>query len=180
MKKLLTLGLAFMLALSTVSCGNKEVTLELPSTYVGERTVEEVADDLDIEDVTKITINADGTATAVMTEKQIKAERDELDQEYTEKIKELYEEGSDDKIPSFVKIENDKAYTKFDIYVDSASFTEIDKIYAMVFLITGQIMQSFDGVAEADMDVKVTYYDNATKEELHSISLKEVLAATGQ
>ncbi len=180
MKKLLTIGLALTLALATVGCGNKEVTLELPATYVGVATVAELADDLDIEDTTKITVNPDGSATVILTEEQRKAEREELNEEFTEEIVDLYSGDSEDKVPSFVNIEFDQTYTKFDVYVDTTQFSEIEKMYSMLFMISGQVIQSFDGIAEENIDVQVNYYDNATKENFYTITLKEVIAAANE
>ncbi len=180
MKKLLALGLAVTLGLSTVGCAEKEVTVDLPASYVGVATVNELADDLDVEDTTKIIINEDGTATVTLTESQLKAERDELAAEFTEEINDLYAADSEDRVPSFVNIEFDDSFTKFDVYVDVAQFTEIDKMYSMLFLISGQVIQSFDGVAPETMDVQVNFFDDATKENIFTVTLQEILAELSQ
>ncbi len=180
MKKLLTLGLSIALALTVVSCGSKDVTILLPATYVGTESINELVDDLDLKDASKITMNEDGTATVVLTEAQRKAERSELDEEFSEEIRDLYSKDSDDRVASFVNIDYDKAYTKFDVFVDSATLKETDKLYTMSFLVSGEIMQSIDGVAPEDIDVQVNYIDNTTKETVYSRSYKEVMEAVAK
>ncbi len=175
MKKLVAIGLALTTAVGTVSCGSKDVTVQLPVVYVDTQSINELADDLDLESTSSITMNEDGSATVILTEKQRQDERDELAEEFQEEITDLYV--GDDKIPSFVNIEYDKAYTKFDVYVDSATFTEIEVVTSALFFISGEVIQSFDGVAAENIDVQVNFIDNATKETLFNTSLKEFKAA---
>lgn len=180
MKKILSLGLVLTLALTVVGCSSKEVTVLLPASYVGTESINDLADDLDLADTSKITMNEDGTATVVLTEAERKAERDELNEEFTEEIADLYQKDSDDRVESFVNIEYDKAYTKFDVYVDSATFKELDKLHSMLLVLSGEMIQSFDGIAPENIDVQVNYIDNTTKENVYSISYKEIQAELGK
>ncbi len=174
MKKLLTLGLFLILSLSVVGCGSKLVTVQLPAAYVNNESREDLADDLDLENSSKITMNEDGTATVQLTESQRQEERNELNEEYSEEIKDLYSLDSDDRVQSFVKIDYDKAYTTFDVYVDSSLFQESDKAYAVLLLFSGEVIQSFDGVTPENIDAIVNFIDNETKENIYSVSLKEI------
>ncbi len=180
MKKLLAILLASVLALGITSCGEKEVQVNLPKSYFGGETTAELEENIKAnEDVIAYEINEEeGTVLVTMTEEAKNSIRNEMVQDWDSNIKKLYE--GDEKVAAFVNIEYDDAFTKFDVYVDVEQLTDMDQFLTILFYAGGTLIQGFDGVAEADIDVEVNYIDNATKEVVNSSTYKEYIASLGQ
>ncbi len=180
MKKVIAILLSTVMALGVASCGAKEVQVNLPKSYFGGETTAELEENIKAnEDVLAYEINEEeGTVLVTMTEETRDGIRSEMINEWDTNIKKLYE--GDEKITSFVNIEYDESFTKFDVYLDNEQLNGMEQLYALLFYAGGSLVQGFDGVAEEDIDVEVNFIDNATKEVQSTSTYKEYIAAMEQ
>ncbi|QAY71285.1 hypothetical protein [Xylanimonas protaetiae] len=77
---------------------------------------------------------------------------------------------------SFTAIEASDRFDRFTVRVDGARFTDFEPFYAVSLFLVGGLHQQFDGVAADDVDVTVSFVDDATGETLTSTTLQEFLA----
>jgi len=129
---------------------------------------------------TGYTMNADGSVTYTMTKAKHEATLAELRDSMEEAIDGMLT-GSE-AIASFRSIKHSEDFSRFDVYIDMETFNVYDGMNIIAFYIYGAYYQAFEGKAEEDIDVLVSFINNATGETLDSTSYRELmedLGATG-
>jgi len=117
------------------------------------------------------TVNDDGSVTYKMSKAKHK--------EFLEEAKESLEETlagllkGEDAVASFVKIEHNDDFSKFDIFVNPDVYTVWDSMYALVFYMSGAYYQAFAGVETSELDVVVNFINNTTGATLETGSFCE-------
>lgn len=190
MKKNIYLLLAITLMLSLTACGENEeqkeqnesenagivqvdegllnVDVTLAATFFEDMTEEEIKKKAEEEGYKDCKINEDGSVTYTMTKKKRQEMLDEMKDSIKGTIAGVLD--GEEKVESFIYIEHNDDFSKFDIYVDSEKYTIWDSLYSMTFFVAGAYYQSFAGVPSEEIDVVVNFVDNETQEVLDTSS----------
>lgn len=188
MKKNIYLLLAITLMLSLTACSENEeqkeqnenagivqvdegllnVDVTLAATFFEDMTEEEIKKKAEDEGYKDCKINEDGSVTYTMTKKKRQEMLDEMKDSIKGTIAGALE--GEEKVESFIYIEHNDDFSKFDIYVDSEKYTMWDSLYSMTFFVAGAYYQSFAGVPREEIDVVVNFVDNETQEVLDTSS----------
>lgn len=139
-----------------------DVTLNIPSEYVGESTQE----DLDAQASKygyKVTLNSDGTATYTMTKKQHKQMLEDLSANINSTLSEMI--GSED-YPNITDITANKNFTSFTITTTSTELDMNESFSVMAFYMYGGMYNIFSG--EAIDNVHVDFVNAKTGEVISS------------
>ncbi len=147
--------------------------ITLPASFFEDQSEEEIKEKAFENGCTKCKINEDGSVVYTMTKKAHRDMLKELSDEFDKTVLDLVE--GENKVESFVSIDYDDNYSKFDVYVDSAKYTSLDNMYALGFYIVGAYYQAFAGIDSDKIDVQVNFIDNQTKEVLDTASYKEYM-----
>lgn len=141
-----------------------DVTLNIPKDFVGESTQADLDKLCEEKNFKSITLNADGSATYVMTNVQHK----ELMKEYRDNINNSLSElvGSEN-YPNFTNITSNDDFTEFTITTKSAKLDFNESLSVLVFYMYGGLYSVFNG-NEVD-NISVTFV-NADSGEVISIS----------
>jgi len=190
MKKVLVFALVAVLLLSCAFCGLADasdsvqvdeglifVDVTLPASYFEDLTEEEFQQVLaNAEEMySKCVVNSDGSVTYTMTKAQHKEMLDEYMASVEEGIAGLLE--GEEEIVSFVDIKHNDDLSQVDIYVDTALYGAFDSFASLTFFIAGSYYQSFAGVPEDEIEIVVSFIDNATMETFDVISYQEWIAS---
>lgn len=122
------------------------------------------------------TLNDDGSVTYKMSKKKHKEFLDELKKSLEETCNNLI--NGEDAVESFERITFNDDMTKFDVYVDKASFSDWDSFSTLGFYMYGSYYQAFSGVKGEDIDVEVNYIDKDTDEIITSSKLSDSPSST--
>lgn len=191
MKKVISFLLAAVMLLSLAACGGKEKTenndaaiqvdeglltmeVTLAASFFEDRTDEDIIADSKEQGFLDCTINEDGSVTYTMTKLKHQEKLKEFRDGLAETVNSLLE--GENKVASFLSIDYNDDFSKIDIYVDPATYTSWDNLYALAFYISGAYYQSFAGVESDKIDVVVNFIDNTTKEVLATASYQEFLS----
>lgn len=147
------------------------VEVTMPASFFKEKTEEEIKAAADENGFISCTVNADGSVTYKMTKAKHKEMLAELKSSLDESIADMI--NGKDAVESFQKIEYADDFSKFDVYVDSATYTTFDNLYVLAFYISGAYYQAFDGKDMTKADVVVNIIDSATNETLNTTSYRE-------
>lgn len=138
------------------------VELTLPASYYDGVSEEDIKKASQESGYKKCTINQDGSVTYTMT----KAQRQELLDEMKETI-----DGTITSITTgesatgaITSVKYNKDMTKFNIYVNGDSYTQMTTLNAILFYTSGSYYQTINGVAEEDVEITVQFIDNETGE----------------
>ena len=205
MKKLFAFLLIIAILISVTACGNKpeesttsnnnpthspttadnssnemkvdenllSVDITLPALFFEDQSEEEIKETAMENGCKKCTINEDGSVIYTMTKKAHKDMLKEMSDEFKESTLGFLE--GENKVESFISIDYDDDFSRFDVYVDPAKFTSMDAICALGFYLTGAYYQAFAGVDSDKIDVLVSFIDNETKQVLETGSYQEYL-----
>lgn len=149
------------------------VDVTLPKAIANTMTDEDIKANVEEYGIKSYTKNDDGSLTYTMSKSTHKKLTDDMKANLEESINALCE--GEEAVESFVKIEYNDDMSKFDVYIDSASYTMWDNLYMLTFYISGSYYQSLAGVDPDKMDVVVNYINNETKEVIESGSYKEYI-----
>lgn len=167
MKKFIALLLALAMACPLAACsqsngGEEVIDITLPALFYSAQTEEDIAAQAEEYNCISYSINEDSSVTYTLTQSSY------------EEILEGIEAGNqvviDDMLSgeygtsAFKEIVFNDTYTQFDIYLDSAEYTDYMIMYAYSFFISGAYYQLFAGIPEDDIDVLVTLLDYETEE----------------
>ena len=150
MKKLLLVLLPLILFLS--ACGSKTVEIKIPATFLEGQTQADLDKISKDEGYKSITLNDDGSATYVMTEKQHKKMMDELAATIEDSLNQMI--GSED-YPTFTDIKMNDNFTEFTITTTSTELNMTESFSVMLFYMYGGMYNIYNGT-EAD-NVSVTF-----------------------
>lgn len=178
-KKIYSILLAAILAMSLVACGGNDdskkesetnndkievdenlltVELTIPSDFVGETTQEELNQTVEEEDGLKsITLNEDGSATYVMTKKKHKEMMSEIKTGIDEELQAMV--GSED-YPNFTKVEANENYTSFTITTTSSELDLAESFSVMSFYMQGGLYNVFNGTPADNIHVDFVNADS--------------------
>ncbi len=201
MKNLSALLLTAIILLSLTACGNSAnndtatsdnafetsatmevdenlltVDITLPASFFTDMTEEEIKEAAKEKDIKECVVNEDGTVVYTMAKKAHKELLSELKTECDKTITGLLE--GENKVASFISIDYEDDFSEFDVYVDPATYSSFDGIYALGFYISGAYYQAFAGVDYEDIDVVVNFIDNETKDVVNTSSYKEYMEST--
>ena len=194
MKKLLALILAAALTLSLVACGGGSepqstdaapsetmqvdkgllsVEVTMPAGFFEDETEEEIKAAAEEAGYSRCEINADGSVTYTMTKAQHAEALSEMAEDFDAAIS-GYLEGENE-VASFVDIQRDQDFSRFDIYVDPAAYSDWDLLSVLGFYAVGVYYQSFSGVDDEDIEIVVNFIDNDSQELMETASYQEAL-----
>lgn len=149
------------------------VEITLPASFFEGESAEEIQAAAKENGVSECTVNADGSVTYRMSKSKHKEMLGEMKASLEESIADLVE--GEDAVPSFVKIEYNDDFSKFDVFVDTDLYTAWDNMYVLVFYISGAYYQAFSGTDMEDVEVVVNFVDSKTGEVLDMSSSSDWL-----
>lgn len=138
------------------------VELTIPPDFVGETTQEELNQNAQEEGFKSITLNADGSATYIMSKKKHKEMMVEMKKGIDEGLNELI--GSEE-YPNFTNVTANKDYTSFTITTTSAELDFAESFSVMLFYTQGGLYNAFNGTPADNIHVE---FVNATSGQIIS------------
>lgn len=138
-----------------------DVELTIPATYMEGQTQEDLNIISEASGYKSITLNADGSATYVMTKEQHKIMMDEMADSINSSLNEMFD------YPSFTEIKANDTFTEFTITTTSTELDMTESLSVMLFYMYGGMYNIFNGT-EAN-NISVTFV-NADTGEIISVS----------
>ena len=154
--------------------GLLSVEITMPATFFEEETEESIKASAEENGFDNCTVNEDGSVTYKMSKAKHKEMLAEMKTSIDESIADML--NGEEAVESFVKIEYADDLSKFDVYVDPATYTEWDSFYALAFYIYGAYYQAFEGKDMDSIDVVVNFINNETNETVSSGSYADTVA----
>ena len=146
-----------------------DVELTIPAEYVGEQTLADLEATAEKHGFKSIVINADGSATYVMTKKQHKEFLQELRNQMNGALDGLV--GSQE-YPNFTKIETNDSFTEFTITTKSTELDLTESFSVLAFYTYGGMYSVFSG---KDIDnVSVTFINESTGDVISTSNSKDM------
>lgn len=145
---------------------NVEITI--PKNYVGETTQEELTKTAEEKGYKSITLNADGSATYIMTKSQHK----ELLEEMTTSINETLEEMTTSGDYSFIEIKANDNFTDFTVTTTATELGLQDSLSVMAFYMYGGMYSIFSG--ESVDNIHVSFVNADTGEIVSQANSKDM------
>lgn len=127
------------------------VELTIPADYIGETTQDELNVIASENGFKSATLNADGSATYIMTKAQHKEMMEETAADINESLQELV--GSEE-YPNFTKIEANKDFTTFVITTSSSELNMTEAFSIVVFYMYGGMYNIFNGTPVENIHVE--------------------------
>lgn len=152
-----------------VDKGLFNVTLTIPKSYVEGQTQDDLDKLCKEKGYKSITLNADGSATYVITKKQHKEMMESMADTINSSMKELV--GSED-YPTFKNIKANDDYTEFTITTTSTELSLNESIAPMLFYTYGLMYSAFNG-AETD-NVAVAFINADTGKTISTSNSSEL------
>lgn len=188
-KRILAVLLTATLSLTLVACGSEKnnnsdtsenqievdknlfsVELTVPAEFMEGTTQEELDKIVEEEDGYKsITLNADGSATYVMTKSQHKEMMEEITSDINTTLDEMI--GSED-YPNVTKVEANSDFTSFTVTTTSTELDLNESFSVMVFYMYGGMYNIFNGT-EVD-NIHVDFVNDDTGEIISSSDSKDM------
>lgn len=169
-KKAVMLLLSAMLVLSSCGAsGQTEIELVIPADFVGEQTQEDLNKTAEEHGFKSITLNEDGSATYVMTEKQHEELMKEYEEQINSSLKELIDSGT---YPNFTKIEANDNFTEFTITTKSTQLDFNESFSVLAFYIYGGLYSVFSG--EEVGNISVTFINADSGEVIKTANSSEM------
>lgn len=134
-----------------------DVELTIPKDYVGETTQEELDALASEKGFKSVTLNADGSATYVMTKKQHKEMMDEMSASLNGSLAELI--GSEE-YPNFTDIKTNDDFTEFTITTKSTELDLSESFSVMAFYMYGGMYNIFAGTPVDNVHVEFINADS--------------------
>lgn len=147
------------------------VEITVPNTFLEGETEESIKASAVENGFSDCVIHEDGSVTYKMTKAKHREFMAEAKASFEATIEDLISgEGA---VASFLKIEYSDDFSKFDVYVDPALYSDWDSFYVLVFYMTGGYYQIFDGKSIDEIDVLVNFINNDTNEIINSGSFRD-------
>ncbi len=152
-----------------VDKGLFNVELTIPKDFVGDQTQEELDKISEEKGYKSITLNADGSATYIMTKNQ----HEDLLEQYRTQIRESLDEmvGSDT-YPNITNIDSNDNFTEFTITTKSTELDMAESFSVLNFYMYGGMYSVFDG-KEAD-NISVTFVNADSGEVISTSNSKDL------
>lgn len=150
---------AFTLASSgPVLASGKDITVTVP-----DYGFEEDDDTSSVPEAKKVVVNEDGSTTYTLTKKQQKEWKKALKSNFDDYIKDILDD--DTNYPNVEDIAYNDDMTEFEIDLATTAVAQSELFIGYIALFTAPVYQQVNGVAEKDVDYKLTVKDSTTGEE---------------
>jgi hypothetical protein len=141
-----------------VLAGGKDVTVTVPSYGF-----EEDDDTSSVPEAKEAVVNEDGSITYTLTKKQQKEWKKAVKSNFDDYIKDILDD--DTNYPNVEDITYNNDMTEFEIDLATTNIAQSELFIGYIALFTAPVYQQVNGVAEKDVDYKVTVKDSSTGEE---------------
>ena len=141
-----------------VLAGGKDVTITVPNYGF-----EEDDDTSSVPEAKEAVVNEDGSTTYTLTKKQQKEWKKAIKSNFDDYIKDILDD--DTNYPNVEDITYNDAMTEFEIDLSTTNVAQSEFFIGYIALFTAPVYQQVNGVAEKDVDYKVTVKDSSTGEE---------------
>lgn len=141
-----------------VLAGGKDVTVTVPSYGF-----EEDDDTSSAPEAKEAVVNEDGSTTYTLTKKQQKEWKKAVKSNFDDYIKDILDD--DTNYPNVEDITYNNDMTEFEIDLATTNIAQSELFIGYIALFTAPVYQQVNGVAEKDVDYKVTVKDSSTGEE---------------
>lgn len=141
-----------------VLAGGKDVTITVPNYGF-----EEDDDTSSVPEAKEAVVNEDGSTTYTLTKKQQKEWKKAIKSNFDDYIKDILDD--DTNYPNVEDITYNDAMTEFEIDLSTTNVAQSEFFIGYIALFTAPVYQQVNGVAEKDVDYKVTIKDSSTGEE---------------
>lgn len=141
-----------------VLAGGKDVTITVPNYGF-----EEDDDTSSVPEAKEAVVNDDGSTTYTLTKKQQKEWKKAVKSNFDDYIKDILDD--DTNYPNVEDITYNDAMTEFEIDLSTTNVAQSEFFIGYIALFTAPVYQQVNGVAEKDVDYKVTVKDSSTGEE---------------
>lgn len=141
-----------------VLAGGKDVTITVPNYGF-----EEDDDTSSVPETKEAVVNEDGSTTYTLTKKQQKEWKKAVKSNFDDYIKDILDD--DTNYPNVEDITYNDAMTEFEIDLSTTNVAQSEFFIGYIALFTAPVYQQVNGVAEKDVDYKVTVKDSSTGEE---------------
>ena len=141
-----------------VLAGGKDVTVTVPNYEF-----EEDDDTSSVPESKEAVVNEDGSTTYTLTKKQQKEWKKAVKSNFDDYIKDILDD--DTNYPNVKDITYNDTMTEFEIDLASTNLAQSEFFIGYIALFTAPVYQQVNGVAEEDVDYKVTVKDSSTGEE---------------
>ena len=194
MKKFLVLLMALTIIFTFCSCADKsdsdnnnidsmvevdkkllDVTVNLPAYMFSDETEEEIIAAAKEEGYKSCVVNEDGSVTYVMSKSHYNERIQEMKDRVAEGCAEKISDTGDYKYITDIKYNDD--FSEFKIYIDTDVAENLDFFTTVELLLTARYYQSFVGYPADKVDTRIITLNDASGEEINSLSLKEWFAA---
>lgn len=138
--------------------GEKGVTVTVPSYGF-----EEDDDTSSVPEAKEAVVNEDGSTTYTLTKKQQKEWKKAVKSNFDDYIKDILDD--DTNYPNVEDITYNNDMTEFEIDLATTNIAQSELFIGYIALFTAPVYQQVNGVAEKDVDYKVTVKDSSTGEE---------------
>lgn len=126
----------------SVDEGLFSVEITVPADFVGDTTQAELDAAVQENGYKSATLNTDGSATYVMTQKQHNDMMEELRENFKQQLNEMV--GSED-FPNFVKIEANDNFTRFEVTTKSTELNFMESFSTLQFYMISGAYNTFNG-----------------------------------
>lgn len=127
------------------------VEFTVPKDFLGDDVTQESLNEKVEDGIKSVTLNADGSATYVMTKAAHKEMMDEMTKSLEEGFEDMISSGD---YPTYKKIEHNSDFTEMSIYVDQGELGLMDSISVLGFYLYGGTYNAFNGTAVDNINVK--------------------------
>lgn len=141
-----------------VLAGGKDVTVTIPNYGF-----EEDDDTSSVPEAKEAVVNEDGSTTYTLTKKQQKEWKKAVKSNFDDYIKDILDD--DTNYPNVEDITYNNDMTEFEIDLATTNIAQSELFIGYIALFTAPVYQQVNGVAEKDVDYKVTVKDSSTGEE---------------
>lgn len=141
-----------------VLAGGKDVTVTVPNYGF-----EESDDTSSVPEAKETVVNEDGSTTYTLTKKQQKEWKKAVKSNFDDYIKDILDD--DTNYPNVEDITYNNDMTEFEIDLATTNIAQSELFIGYIALFTAPVYQQVNGVAEKDVDYKVTVKDSSTGEE---------------
>jgi hypothetical protein len=141
-----------------VLAGGKDVTVTVPNYGF-----EEDDDTSSVPESKEAVVNEDGSTTYTLTKKQQKEWKKAVKSNFDDYIKDILDD--DTNYPNVEDITYNNDMTEFEIDLATTNIAQSELFIGYIALFTAPVYQQVNGVAEKDVDYKVTVKDSSTGEE---------------
>lgn len=160
-KKTVVMFLTATLTLTSsvpVLADGKDITVTVPNYGF-----EEDENTSSVPEAKETVVSEDGSTTYTLTKKQQKEWKKTVKSNFDDYIKDILDD--DTNYPNVENITYNDDMTEFEIDLASTNLTQSEFFIGYIALFTAPVYQQVNGVAEKDVDYKVTVKDSSTGEE---------------